>query len=172
MKFSEYIELTCQNEEMANAVLMQIEPLKAHCITKKKYSGIGGDELEMQARVKGSTVCVVVARPDYKGLFDPDFFDGSFEAIAAFLEEKVPGAILSGHREYDNPDIYRSLQEYLSKTDGSFSTSCVVDVNWEEINELMENGADINEICSMLDMDEDEVWDGLSSLESGEGEDF
>lgn len=171
MKCADYIELSCQNEEMANAVLMQIEPLKVYCIEEEIYSGIDGDDLEMQARVKGSTVCIVVARPDYEGLYDPYFFDGSLEAIAAFLDEKVPGAILSGRREYDNPDIYRSLQEILDKTNGAFTAMGVVDVDWEEINELMENGADISEICSILDMDEDEVWDGLSSLEGGEGED-
>ena len=47
----------------------------------------------------------------------------------------------------------------------------VVEVDWEEIKELMDNGADISEVCSILNMDEDEVWDGLSSLEGGEDED-
>ena len=39
------------------------------------------------------------------------------------------------------------------------------------IKKLKDNGADISEVCFILDMDEDEVWDGLSSLEEVEDKD-
>ena len=164
MKYADHIEITCQNKEMANTVFAQIDSLKAYCIENEVYTGIPEDKLKMQARVRGSKVCITVSRPDYEGRFDPNFFDGSFESIAAFLEEKVPGAILSGNREYRNPDIFRSMQEELTKENGVFSTLTSIEVDWEEIDQLLQDGADIGEICSMLDMEEDEVFDGLSSL--------
>lgn len=63
------------------------------------------------------------------------------------------------------------MREVASRKNGKLMTMTVVEVDWEEIKELMDNGADISEVCSILDMDEDEVWDGLSSLEEGEDED-
>ena len=171
MKFADNIELTCQNEEMAKAVFMQIESYKEYCVENGVYYGIDDDALELQGQQKDSKVCITVPRPDYEGLYDPDFFDDSFEELAEFMDEKVPGAILSGRREYNNPDLYRSLQEILSNTNGTLSIREAVEVNWKEINRLMDNGADISEVCSILDMDEDEVWDGLSSFEDGKDED-
>lgn len=116
-------------------------------------------------------VYIEIPRPDYEGLYDPDFFDDSLEALCLFMEEKAPGAILSGSREYNNPDLYRSMRELVSRKNGKLMSMTVVEVDWEEIKELMDNGADISEVCSILDMDEDEVWDGLSSLEEWEDED-
>ncbi len=171
MKFADYIELKCLNEEMAKTVSEQIDAYKAYSIEQGIYYGIDDDELEITGCAKGSNVYIEIPRPDYEGLYDPDFFDDSLEALCTFLDEKVPGAVLSGNREYKNPDIYRSMQEVASRENGKLSTMAVVDVDWEAINGLMENGADISEVCSILDMDEDEVWDGLSSLEGGEDED-
>ena len=168
MKFADHIELTCQNEEMAKAVFMQIESCKEYCIENGVYYGIDDDALELQGQLKDSKVCITIPRPDYEGLYDPDFFDGSFAELIWFLDEKVPGAILSGRREYNNPDLYRSLQEILSDTNGTLSIMEAVEVDWKKINQLMDDGVDISEVCSILNMDEDEVWDGLSSLEDAE----
>ena len=170
MKFADYIELKCLNEEIAKAVSEQIDAYKAYSIDQGIYYGIDDDELKITGRAKGSNVYIEIPRPDYEGLYDPDFFDDSLEALCTFLDEKVPGAVLSGNREYNNPDIYRSMQEIASRVIGKLSTMTVVEVDWEEIKELMDNGADISEVCSILNMDEDEVWDGLSSLEEGEDE--
>ena len=171
MKFADYVELKCLNEEMAKAVSEQIDAYKAYSIEQGIYYRIDDDELKISGRAKGSNVYIEIPRPDYEGLYDPDFFDDSLEALCMFLEEKVPGAVLSGNREYNNPDLNRSMQEVVSRKNGKLLTTNVVEVDWEEIKELMDNGADISEVCSILNMDEDEVWDGLSSFEGGEDED-
>lgn len=171
MKFADYIELKCLNEEMAKTVSEQIDAYRAYSIEQGIYYGIDDEELKITGRAKGSNVFIEIPRPDYEGLYDPDFFDDSLEALCLFMEEKAPGAILSGNREYTNPDLYRSMREVASRKNGKLMTMTVVEVDWEEIKELMDNGADISEVCSILDMDEDEVWDGLSSLEEGEDED-
>ena len=171
MKFADYVELKCLNEEMAKAVSEQIDAYKAYSIEQGIYYRIDDDELKISGRAKGSNVYIEIPRPDYEGLYDPDFFDDSLEALCMFLEEKVPGAVLSGNREYNNPDLNRSMQEVVSRKNGKLLTMNVVEVDWEEIKELMDNGADISEVCSILNMDEDEVWVGLSSFEGGEDED-
>lgn len=128
-EFKDRIEITCRNEEMAtaiNEVLKQYDALKEYCKEMMYDFAVDGDDFIIHNYANGSKVYIEILRPDYRGCLDPNFFDGSFEGICNYLEKRVPGAILSGIREYYNSDLFRSFTEYLSKDDdGHFSTVAV-----------------------------------------------
>ncbi len=124
-EFKDSIEIVCVNEEKANAIneeLKQYDSLKEYCMEMMYDFAADGDDFIIRSQTKGSKVYIEILRPDYRGRLDPNFFDGSFEGICNYLEEKVPGAILSGVREFYNFDLCHSFAEYLSRDDdGHFS---------------------------------------------------
>ncbi len=127
--FKDKIELTCLDEEHAcaiNDVLKQYEPLKDYCQQMMYDFASDGDNFTIQSHTEGNKVFVELLRPDYRGLLDPNFYDGSFEGICNYLEGRIPGAILSGVREFYNFDLSHSFAEYLSReANGSFSCLAV-----------------------------------------------
>ena len=154
--------------------------------TKSRTGGWGGQKTEGYLIDSLKNVVAVYTGPFEFGALCEDGVFRSYSTNGDSSYELNKGApIFQSYREYvrEIKEKAREKQERLEKiqqeeqlradrrANGKLMTMTVVEVDWEEIKELMDNGADISEVCCILYMDEDEVWDGLSSLEEGEDED-